>query len=475
MKRGELITGDGQAVMVPRLDQYFGLWACEPQRMRAMVEQVRSMDLAAHVAEGAAMVEPQAAFVAEGGVEIDYDRDEKLLIAEGGVALIDLSGVMTKYGSSLSTAGSTVVARQRLARAMKSSKVKSILLRIDSPGGSVSGVDDLARDVAAANQVKPVTAYIEDIGASAAYYVASQAGQVLANASAVVGSIGVFMLIYDYSGEAAQLGIKAVLIKAGEMKGAGAPGTEITEAQKDEWQREVDEAYAMFVMSVARGRGMDESAARALADGRVWGVQDAQDKGLIDGVMTFAEAIDFARQEKTNRLLRAENQRRSKAMNFMDAIKAVLEGRSSEAHADHRELAEEAVAAVRAHDEPAHNKAVADAVAKAQAEAEGGDAAKAAKSADDAVQAERERAAEIIEICGKLGLSDEKTATYIKGGEDLGKVAKQAVAEAAKRSADGQGGGVKYQQDYQQGQPKQQAGEGDEALLAAGKRLTESR
>jgi signal peptide peptidase SppA len=291
-------TESGQRVAIPHMDQYFGLWMHEPCRLEAMVDLARRMDMSAHVAEGAPLVKQGASIVMEGGLEAEWDAEARLLRI-GNVAMIDLSGTLTKYGSSMSSAGSMISARRQLARATRDKSVDSILLRIDSPGGTVAGTGDLAAEIAAANAIKPVTAFIEDLGASAAYYLASQAGRILMNSTGEVGSIGVFMLVYDMSGAAAQQGIKAILVKAGDMKGAGAPGTEITEAQRAEWQRSVNEAYDQFIGAVARGRGMSGDQARAMADGRIWGASDAMDKGLIDGISTLSEAVTSARNRQS--------------------------------------------------------------------------------------------------------------------------------------------------------------------------------
>lgn len=464
--RPELIqTRSGGAVAVPHLSQYFGLWAHEEGRLQGLVELARSMDLSAHVAEGRPLVaEANAAqsIVIEGGVEAEWDRDSQLLLA-GDVALIDLNGTLTKYGSSLGGVGSTVLARRDLARAVRSERARSIVLVIDSPGGTVAGTGDLADDVAAANLVKPVVAFVEDLAASAAFYVASQAGLVLMNPTGMVGAIGVFALVYDFSGALAQAGIKAYVMRAGALKGAGAMGTEITEAQRSEWQRAVDEMYEQFVGAVARGRGMDDAQARALADGRVWGAADALEKNLIDGVSTLAEAVQLARQEKTNRLMRAETKRRKGAMSFISSVKAVLAGKPAEAAEDHREIAVEVVEAVRAHDKPGHEAAMEQArhdtaVMRDKAEM---DKIRAA-AAEEASSAANSRAAEIVTIGAKLGLGAERTAAHIKSGESVDAVARKAIDESAA------GGGVTAPSERQQSQPGDQT-EDDAAYEKAAK------
>ena len=127
------------------------------------------------------------------------------------------------------------------------------LLHIDSPGGHVAGTKELADDVAAVDQSKPVHAYLEDAGASAAYWIASQARSVTANAMAMVGSLGTFTVLYDLSKAAAMEGVQVRIVSTGERKGAAAPGTPVTDADVAEAQRLVDGFDAFFRAAVRDG------------------------------------------------------------------------------------------------------------------------------------------------------------------------------------------------------------------------------
>jgi len=159
---------------------------------------------------------------------------------------------------------------------------------IDSPGGTVAGTRDLADEVARAAKQKPVVAYIEDLGASAAYWIASQANKIYANPTAIVGSIGTYGVICDFSAQAAMIGVKVHVLRAGQFKGAGEPGTEITPEQLAEWQRIVDQLNEHFVRGVAAGRkGLSLAAVRELADGRAHVGEAAVTLGLVDGVQSF--------------------------------------------------------------------------------------------------------------------------------------------------------------------------------------------
>ena len=263
---------------VARLDHYFGVWAIQEEPFRAAVDRVNRMDLRAHIA--ANQVEATSAVTGRG-----YP------VTSGGVAVIQMTGPLMKFVGSLAAGTSTVWARRMIREAADDPAVSAIILSIDSPGGTVSGTGDLADDVAAASKKKPVYAYAEDLAASAAYWVASQAKKIYANRSALVGSIGTFAVIEDLSGMAAKEGIKVHVLRAGTFKGAGTPGTEVTTEQLGEWQRIVNELNDQFLRSVAKGRRRSLTTIRELADGRVHIGVEAEKLGLIDGVRSFDETL----------------------------------------------------------------------------------------------------------------------------------------------------------------------------------------
>lgn len=218
-----------------------------------------------------------------------------------GVAVIPFEGIVTKRGTCMGSmfGGDAVTSttQQAVEAAVADPIVDSILLVIDSPGGTVSGTAALADAVHAANVAKPVTAYCSDMAASAAYWIGSQAGKMFANATAAIGSIGVYAAIPDVSRQYANAGVEMKIVKAGEGKGAGVRGTHITDGQLADMQREIDGIYLEFVASVARGRGISQDKALSLADGRVHTARAAADMGLIDGVMSLGEVLGNMKQK----------------------------------------------------------------------------------------------------------------------------------------------------------------------------------
>jgi signal peptide peptidase SppA len=261
--------------MFPRVDDYFGYWAMEPTRMRAGVAHVKSLDLVAHVKAS----QP----VAMG--DRSYD------LAPGNVAVIDVCGTLMKASNSFSSSSSTVELRRQIRDAANDPDVSAILLRIDSPGGTVSGTKDLADDVAEAAKRKNVVAYIEDLCASAAYWVASQCNSVYSNATALVGSIGAYMVVEDMSKMAEMEGVTVHVIGTGQYKGAGTPGSQVTDEHLAEWQRNVDALNEHFIEAVAAGRKMSVAAVRKIADGRVHVGAEAEALRLTDGIQSFDQTL----------------------------------------------------------------------------------------------------------------------------------------------------------------------------------------
>lgn len=213
---------------------------------------------------------------------------------EGGVAVISLSGAMTKYytcatwlygGCATSEVGFAI------KEALKDDAVEKIALVIDSPGGEVAGTEALGNVIFDAREVKPIHAYIEDMACSGAYWVASQASRIWCNATAFVGNIGVYTVVRDFSEAAAGEGIKVTVVKSAERKGDGVMGSKVEDGAYEHVQELVDAQHTIFVDAVARGRGMAREKAEAVADGRVHIGQNAVEAGLVDQIGSFEDCL----------------------------------------------------------------------------------------------------------------------------------------------------------------------------------------
>jgi len=268
------------------LDQYFGVWAIqeEPFHTAADLYSRPDFDLEVHFrTKGADARQQAAAYGSRGYATVGHD---------GSVAVVELHGSLMKFVPSVTAGTSTVQARRQIRAAVADKSIRSIVLLIDSPGGTVAGTADLAEEVAKADKQKPVHAYIEDLGASAAYWVASQARAIYANETALVGSIGTFMILNDSSKRAEKLGIQVHVVRAGEFKGSGTPGTEITDEQLAEWQGLVESINSHFLKAVRTGRKMSTARVKQLADGRVHVGEHAKALGLVDGIEQLDATIE---------------------------------------------------------------------------------------------------------------------------------------------------------------------------------------
>ena len=213
-----------------------------------------------------------------------------------GVALLALTGVMTKQPDWLAElfglgGTSTAVVAAAFAMAQDDPSVAATYLYVDSPGGEAAGTAELADLIAAAE--KPTVAFVSDMAGSGAYYVASQADEVYANAAGWVGSIGCYSVLYDMSKAASDQGVTVNVVKAGEHKGDGYPGSPVTAGQLTEEQRIVDTIAGQFIDAVTRGRGLPRASVAAMATGQMWVAADAQAMGLIDGIATADQVFQM--------------------------------------------------------------------------------------------------------------------------------------------------------------------------------------
>jgi signal peptide peptidase SppA len=288
----ELETGLAADGGCARADQLFGLWAIEPLRFDRMVALAKEADLAA--------LRKEARDTAQQAATAGIERPLYGLTPDG-LAIIDVTGPMTKAETSLSSilgGTSTVRTRQAIRSAARNPDVVGIMVRFDSPGGTVDGTSDLADEVRAADARKPTYAYAEDLMASAAVYAGSQGRKLYANKGAQVGGVGAYGVVYDESGAYAQKSVKVhVISSAPPLKGAGIAGAEVTPAQLAEWGRQIKDRADVFVSALAEGRGMTVEQAQRLHTGQLWTAEKAKDLGLIDGVVSFDEAMRLLRSE----------------------------------------------------------------------------------------------------------------------------------------------------------------------------------
>jgi signal peptide peptidase SppA len=170
--------------------------------------------------------------------------------------------------------------------------VSAIIIDVDSPGGQASGIAELSRQIYEARGKKPIVAVANHFMASAAYWIASAADEIVVTPSGEVGSIGVFTVHEDIHEALAQEGVKVSIIKEGRYKAEGNPYEPLTAEARDAIQARVREVYDAFVDAVARNRGVDAAAVRnGFGEGRMVSAYQAVTLGMADQVGTLDETI----------------------------------------------------------------------------------------------------------------------------------------------------------------------------------------
>jgi signal peptide peptidase SppA len=265
--------------------------------LSAIEEAVRPQELTARVGPTDGLV--VWAIWAEGIGRYEAESRQDLVRVDPGrggksIARIQVRDVLMK-GRPFFRGTSTVEVGNAVDRAAADPNVSGILLEIDSPGGTVAGTEALAGKVRAARRKKPVWAAIEDLGASAAYWVASQANSIYATSkTALVGSVGTVLTVYDVSKAAEGQGVRPRVFSTGPLKGAGTPGAPVTDEDAVYFQGLVNEAQTHFdaALRSPMGRGFSAAELNAVKTGGVFPAGEAQRLRLIDGVRSLDSILD---------------------------------------------------------------------------------------------------------------------------------------------------------------------------------------
>ena len=209
------------------------------------------------------------------------------------IAVISVSGTLVRRAAAVDavsglTSYSAISAQ--LAQAVRDPAVNAILLDIDSPGGEAGGAFDLADQIVAARQVKPIWAVANDDAFSAAYAIASAATRVYVTRTGGVGSVGVIALHVDQSQRNAMDGLRYTAVYAGDRKNDMSPHAPLSTDAAQALQAEVDRLYGLFVSTVAANRNLSVQDVQDTEAG-LYFAQDAIDVGLADVVGTLDDAL----------------------------------------------------------------------------------------------------------------------------------------------------------------------------------------
>jgi signal peptide peptidase SppA len=251
-----------------------------------------------------------------GGPKIDYDPKEYSnpmgIRIEGsrysyqmdsGIRMIDIFGTIAQRANimtEMSGGVSTEILNKEFQAALADPSVSGILLNINSPGGTVHGMQTLSDSIRAGRKKKPVCAYTDGLMCSAAYFIGSAASALIASETSQVGSIGVALTHYDMSKRDEDNGVKRTEIFAGRYKRMASDNKPLDKEGREYLQEMVDKYYTVFVEAVAKNRGVSTKKALEMADGRIFIGNEALDAGLVDHIGNLDTAVNLLTESWRN-------------------------------------------------------------------------------------------------------------------------------------------------------------------------------
>lgn len=212
--------------------------------------------------------------------------------SSSGIAFTNKVGVIPIIGT---IEDSTELLKQ-ITIFTKDKSIKAIILRIDSPGGGVGASQEVYREVIRTREVKKVIVSMGGTAASGGYYIAAAGNSIVANPGTITGSIGVIMQYYQYRELAEKIGLKMEVIKSGEFKDIGNPHRELTEKEREVLDAVISDIQTQFVNDVAEGRNLAPEKVREIADGRIFTGAMAKERGLVDQLGNFEDAVTLAKE-----------------------------------------------------------------------------------------------------------------------------------------------------------------------------------
>lgn len=227
-----------------------------------------------------------------------YAARERANQPRGSVAVLPIVGPITKHDTmcSLLFGGTSTDRITAQAKAMAADEgIRAVILNVDSPGGTTAGLPEAAEAIRKLREQKTVLAFVNPVAASAAYWLASQADEIIGSPESLSGSIGVYLVHADISEALAQDGIKPTVVSSSPEKVEGSGFEPLSDEAREHLQTLVDASHELFVKDVAKGRGVTASKVRAgFGNGRVLDASAALSAGLIDRVGTLDGVVSRA-------------------------------------------------------------------------------------------------------------------------------------------------------------------------------------
>jgi protease-4 len=214
--------------------------------------------------------------------------------SDNEIAVIVADGDILPGKADQGVVGSSTI-REQIRKARTSDRVKAIIIRVNSPGGAFNAADEMWREIYLASQEKPVIGSMGDYAASGGYYLAMACDTIVAQPNTITGSIGVFSILFDLSDFLGnKIGVTSEQVKTGEIGNLVTVTRELTPQEKGIWQKQTDEIYEIFTNKAAQGRNMTQADIKKVASGRVWTGSQALERGLVDKLGSFEDAVDIA-------------------------------------------------------------------------------------------------------------------------------------------------------------------------------------
>jgi protease-4 len=222
-----------------------------------------------------------------------YGRDKILLMEVSGVILEGphrLLGLMKGV-----TSPSRI--KEELEKAAQDDRIKAVVLKINSPGGTVSAADVILHELKAfkASRGVPVVVCFQGLAASGGYYLGQAGDTIIAYPTCITGSIGVIAMKFNFRGLMDKVGVDDDLVKSGKWKDFWSPFRPASPQEKEMMQQIIDDFYRRFVDVVAQGRHLSLKQTREVADGRIFTASQARDLGLVDQLGYLDDALELAR------------------------------------------------------------------------------------------------------------------------------------------------------------------------------------
>lgn len=220
--------------------------------------------------------------------------------ADNVIAVVRIEGVITNAGSAdlfgNVTSGGTRL-QETLREIAQDPKVKAVVLRINSPGGSAAAAQEIGDQIDGIRQAgKIVVASMGEMAASGGYWLAAKSDKIVANPATMTGSIGVIMELAQMTELFNKIGYEPRVFKSGPHKDMGSPNREMTEEERQIFQSMIDDIYSQFVEVVVEGRKIPREKVLQLADGRIYTGRQALEAGLVDQLGNFYDAVEVAQE-----------------------------------------------------------------------------------------------------------------------------------------------------------------------------------